>query len=507
MRAHDGRGARRWALATTLTIATLAVAACGTTVPVSQVSQAQNADGLTVGTTPGTAQESRATTTAGPDDLPGAVSTTAASGVVSGHAPTAGAGASPARGAAGAPVISTGTGAAHGTIKVGALTANGAGKYQSSLGFKGASGGDQVAMTKSVVTYINAHGGFGGRTIQLVSYDLDVASFAADANTAMQAACTYFTQDNKVVAVASIVALIPESFYQCMAKAHVPVVMADEGVSSDFFRRYASAAYMPSGPSYTRLLADSVDALWNAGWLTPKSVVGVVGYDTTDVHSIVDNGLVPALQRHGLKLTTRMYTSTTTDAASEYSAGVLSFRSKGVDRVFFAPGGQPVYFALAAEQQAYHPRYELGSLEYPTVLAANLPADQLSGSMGLAWLPYLDLPSDAWSTVTTPGIAECRKAVAGAHQDLSSGTNLGAATWICDDMMFLRDAFNAGATPDEAGIRRAVESLGTTVRPAATFRTTLAQGRTHDGASQYRLIAFQDSCACYKYVSPVRPLR
>jgi hypothetical protein len=202
-----------------------------------------------------------------------------------------------------------------------------------------------------------------------------------------------------------------------------------------------------------------------------------------------------------------MYTGTTTAAASEYNGGVLSFESKGVDRVFFAPGGQPVYFALAAEQQAYHPYYELGSLEYPTVLAANLPADQLVGSMGVNWLPYLDLPSDKRSTVTTPGIVECRKAMAAAHQDYSGSTTLGAAAWICDDWMFLRDVFAAGATPDEVGIRRAAESLGQAFRPTSTFRTTLGPGHLHDGASAYRLIAFQKSCSCYAYTSPIRSLK
>src|SRR4051794_27694414 len=210
------------------------------------------------------------------------------------------------------------------TIKVGALTASGAAKYQSSLGFKGASG-DQIAMTKSMVNYLNAHGGLAGRKIQLVLYDIDVGSFATDEAATMQAACAFFTQDNHVTAVASIAALLPDSFYACMAKAHVPVVLADEGVSSDFLQRYAGSMYMPSGPSYTRLLNDSVDALWNAGWLTAKSTVGLVGYDTNDVHSIVDKGLVPALQRHGLKLAAGMYTATTTSAASEYNAGVLSF--------------------------------------------------------------------------------------------------------------------------------------------------------------------------------------
>jgi ABC-type branched-subunit amino acid transport system substrate-binding protein len=394
-----------------------------------------------------------------------------------------------------------------GSIKIGALTATGAGKYQRTLGFENGATGDQVAMTRAVVDHINARGGLGGRKIDLVLYDLDPAEAATDQSSAMQAACTFFTQDKHVVAVASYVALVPDNFYQCMAKAHVPLVTPDEGVSSDFFRRYPNTVYMPSGPSYTRLLADSVDALWGAGWLTSGSTVGVVGYDTVDVHSIVDKGLVPALQRHGLKLATGMYTSTTTAAASEYNAGVLSFQARGVDRVFFAPGGQPIYFILAAAQQAYHPRYEMGSLEYPTVIAANnMPADQLSGSMGLGWLPYMDLPSNQWASVTTPGIAECRKAMTQAKQDFSSGTTLGIAAWICDEWFFLRDAFAAGATPDEAGLRRAAESLGRTFRPAATFASLLSTGRTHDGASQYRLLAYGDDCSCFRYISPVRPL-
>lgn len=361
-------------------------------------------------------------------------------------------------------------------------------------------------MTHSVVSYINAHGGLGGRKIQLVPYDLNPNSFAANPSSAMQAACTYFTEDHKVTAIASYVGLSPDSFYQCLAKAQVPVITPDEGVSADFFHRFPNTVYMPSSPNYSRLLADSVDALWKAGWLTSNSTVGVVGYDTPVVHDIVDKGLVPALRRHGLKLTAGMYTATTTAAAAQYVGGVLSFKSKRVDRVFFAPGGEPVYFALAAEAQGYHPHYELGSLEYPTPLAHNLPADQLVGSLGLGWLPYLDLPSSRWSSVSTPGIAQCRKAMASAHQDFASGTTLGIAAWICDDWMFLRQVFAAGASPDEAGIRRAAESLGNTFKPASTFRSSFSPGRTHDGVSGYRLIGFQPACKCFAYTTGVRPM-
>jgi ABC-type branched-subunit amino acid transport system substrate-binding protein len=361
-------------------------------------------------------------------------------------------------------------------------------------------------MTKSVVSWINAHGGFGGRQVELVLYDLDTTAFATNPASAMQQACTFFTQDNKVAAVASYVALAPDSFYACLAKAHVPVVSPDEGVSEEFFQRYPRTLYMPSVPSYTRLLATSVDALWDAGWLTASSRVGVVGYDNNDVHAIVDRGLVPALKRHGLDLVTGLYTGDTTAAASEYSGGVLSFSSRGVDRVFFAPGGQPYYFATAAQSQAYHPRYELGSLEYPQVLTANLPAEQLAGAMGLGWLPFMDLPSTEWGKVSTPGSAECRKAMASADQDFSSGTTIGIAMWICDEWAFLRDVFASASGTDVTSFRRAAEGLGSSFRPAATFRTAFGPGRTHDGASAYRLLAFDDRCGCFGYRSAVRAL-
>jgi hypothetical protein len=490
----------------------IATAACGTTVPLTEQRQMQSGStGLAgAGTTSGGID---ATTGAVPGSSGGSFggsgNSNAGASSGGGTSPSTGssAGGSPlaTKGSGGATATSTGGATSHGTIKIGALTLTGAAKYQATLGVSGATG-DQTAMTKSMVDYVNAHGGFGGRKVQLVSYDLNPGAFAANPTNATQAACTYFTQDNKVSAVASIVSLLPASFYQCMAKAHVPVVSPDEGVSRDFFKSLPNALYMPAAPNYTRLLDDSVEALWGAGWLTPKSIVGVVGVDTNDVHAIIDKGLVPALQRHGLKVTAGLYTATGDSQAGEYNGGVLSFNSKHVDRVFFAPGGQPYYFTTAAESQHYYPHYELSSLEYPTAIAANVPADQLTGSMGIGWLPYLDLPSTAWSAVPTPGIADCRKALASADQDFSTGTTLAIGAWICDDWNFLRDIFTAGATPDEASIRRVAESLGDGFRPAATFRTTYAPGRTHDGASSYRLQAFKEDCKCFKYVSPQRPL-
>jgi len=490
-------------LAPALTLVSLLTAACGTTVPLAQQSQLQpgtTSDGTTGSLATGSSG-GQSSGGAGNPLTPGTAVQPSNGGSLGGAT-----GSTPGGSSGPGSVVAPGGTASRGPIKIGALTATGAAKYQQSLGFSAGASGDQIAMTRSVVNHINAGGGLGGRKIELVIYDLEPGAVVADASSAYQAACTYFTQDKKVVAVASLAALAPDSFYACMAQARVPLVTPDEGVSTDFFQRFANTVYMPPAPSYTRLLAESVDALWEAGWLTAKSKVGVIGYDTVDVHSIVDKGLLPALKRRGLSLTTGTYTSTTTAAASEYNSAVLSFNTKGVDRVFFAPGGQPIYFALAAEQQNYRPRYALGSLEYPNALAETLPADQLAGSAGLGWLPYFDLPRSEQARVVTPGIAACRKAMASANQDYSAGTTLGIAAWICDDWMFLRDVFAAGATPDQAGIRRAAESLAATFQSASTFRTIFGPSRAHDGAGAYRLMAFQDGCRCYRYTSPVRAL-
>ena len=59
-------------------------------------------------------------------------------------------------------------------------------------------------------------------------------------------------------------------------------------MSAGFFARHPASVYMPSSPSYTRLLATSVDVLWDRGWLTKDSKVGVVGYDTPDARSLLD---------------------------------------------------------------------------------------------------------------------------------------------------------------------------------------------------------------------------
>ena len=504
------------AAAATLLALVWVAAACGTTVPNANtaVGGPAGAPGF-VDTASGFTSGSELAGTDAVGEVPpdeGATAGTAgssspgqvqASGPTILAAPTDG---QPGSGSSSSSGASKGLGVTASTITIGALTANGAGQYQKKLGFNGATG-DQIAMTQSVVKWLNKRGGIGGRKVKVIFYDMKPEAAVADPSSAYQAACTHFTQDNKVFAVASIVSHLPPTFYECLRNQGVVVVAANPPVSSRFFRQYAGTVYAPANPSYTRILADSVDALWADGWLTASSKVGVVGFDTPDAHASVTDGLIPALKRHGLTLTDGLYpTQDSSAGAAAYSGGVLRFKTQGIDRVFFAPGGQPIYFALAAEQQNYHPRYEISTLEYPGPIAANLPASSLKGSAGLGWSPDLDLDNRSAAKVSTPAKAECIAAVRDANEDLATGTTLAIATWICDDWFFLRDVLARTSVIDRTHFRAAAEGLGRSFRAASTFETYFAPNRTSDGAAAYRLNKFNDACGCYQYASAIRPM-
>jgi ABC-type branched-subunit amino acid transport system substrate-binding protein len=387
-----------------------------------------------------------------------------------------------------------------GPITIGALTINTASSFFDAMGINAATG-DQIAMTRSVVAYLNRRGGIAGRQINLVVYDADTASYSANPSAETEAACTSFTQDHHAEAVTSLLASPGENFYECMTRHGVVMSGVDFSTESQL-RRYPNTLYQPADVNYTRALRNNVEVLWKAGWLTSASKTAVIGWDTPDARSSVTEGLIPALRKHGLALTDQAYVSQTiSEQSPQYQSAAFKFMARGVTHVFFTAGGLLLQFGVAAQSAGYTPKYALDSRQATGTLESTLPASQLRGSMGIGTIPYEDLNSSNWAKIQTPGRARCEAAIKESGQDLSQGIVMLTAMWICDNWFFLRDAL-AGAGPvDPRVFRSGAESLRSSFLSAATFGALFAPGRTHDAAMTYRLNAFDDSCGCFRYRS------
>jgi hypothetical protein len=80
-------------------------------------------------------------------------------------------------------------------------------------------------LEKALVRELNATGGLAGRRI-IATY-ANLAGTSNDYSTALQAACTGFSQDDQVAAVLGMIGFYSEPFEQCLADAHLPHVAGD----------------------------------------------------------------------------------------------------------------------------------------------------------------------------------------------------------------------------------------------------------------------------------------
>jgi hypothetical protein len=218
----------------------------------------------------------------------------------------------------------------------------------------------------------------------------------------------------------------------------------------------------------------------------------------------VDKGLKPALARHGLSLAQSFATANDSSSTSQYSSAVLQFRAAGITHVMFTFQGSPLLFMTNADNQKYYPKYGLHSRSSPaSLLQGNAPDAAQRGSMGIGWQPMNDVDS-----AHDPGIINARQKlcldlIRKAGQDTSVRATALVGLWICDNLFFLQDVFKKAPDFSLAGFRAGAEAL-TSLDMASTFRSGLAPGRLHDGASLYRLFAYKADCKCYQYTSPLR---
>ena len=433
----------------------------------------------------------------------GTATPTGAGGTATGAAPTSGGttdaapAATPASGT-GTPDGSTSPAAAGGTIAIGVHDDN-PGAAFGQFGVEGGPSGDQGAWIQAIVDWINANGGMGGRQVELVHHVTESLNGSFDQQA--ERACAFFTEDNDVLAVVGGARVPTLNLVDCLARHETPLVwsyhyMVDQAT----FANYGDYLYMPPMVSADRL-GVWVDAIASTGFLD-GGVVGVARYDTP-IHERFTNGvLAPALARHGSSITDQVAFSGATSAASaadlsaQANNAIVRFRSRGVNRVLFVPTSavMPLLFFAAAEAQSYRPQYSLTSYDNPAFQNDNVPtAAQFDGAVGFGWLPAGDV---AWEQQPQlwPAAQQCLDITQQA-----TPTGNGSVRRFCDGLFFLKFLLDRGAEPTTAGLRAAVDSLGSSYQSAWTFATSFGPTR-HDGAAVGRLLTYDRAgCQCFVF--------
>lgn len=386
--------------------------------------------------------------------------------------------------------------ATRGTVKIGFGYPTNLQALYSAFGANNLTGDDWKNYIGPIVDWVNAHGGLAGRAITPIYHAVDSTNGTFQSQA--EAECAAFTQDDHVFAVVGTV--IADNQSDCFANANTPFIAQTASLyDHTMYDRHPGLVYQPFMISAERQ-GVWIDSLASQRYFQPGGKVGLLEMDNAVYHRFADTVIKPKLAAHGIQLSDEFAFAAPDSAASAGSLfaqsnnAVLRFRAENINEVILSPSGGaiPFVFMQSAESQGYRPRYALNSLEVPAFVTQNVPVAQLTGSVGVGWLPASDVYYKEVAHGVNPAEDLCFNITKRNGDEVKR---------YCDGLFFLVAAFAKAPEFTPAGLRAGVAALGTSYDSPWTFATRFAQGR-YDGARQVRALAFVDGCACYRYSGP-----
>ena len=393
-------------------------------------------------------------------------------------------------------------------IEIGSYYLEGGSAAVAAAGFASLVIPDNKPLFDAMVKHLNAHGGLGGRQIRTVWFKY-VSN--GDPQTQDAAACATFTQDHHVYLVIGGISSGANALGPCLTKHGVPLIGANGGGDARYFAKNHRFIYEPGQASFTRGLAALVNNQQAAGWFAGTHKIGVVQYEGATFDNAVDDGLIATLARLGHTVAFRVkYSGTDNNTIAQGSANaVLKFNTEHVDRVIFmGPGGAAAtYFMNAASTQGYHPLYGIWSADSPYVLGITAAKDQLANATGIGYQPGLDVASGQDPTAKTPTAKACLAFWNSVGQTDHSALNNPLQRATCDIFSTLVRAVSAGAdtTTSTAALESGYDAIAGSYAPAGVFSIRFRAG-SHDAASGYRRLVYENGCQCFAYTGSTRPL-
>lgn len=485
--------------ATALTLLSLVLTACGSTVA------PRPGSALTSGTLPGSTgpgvQSVAGSTPAGPLGAGGppsgaspAVGSNRPAGV-----PIAGDRAQPAGGVPGAARVTT-------PIVVGILAEASANAAAAALGANYSTSTTGADVARALVRYYNKHGGIAGRQIKPVEYIVEVTS--ASYETEYEAACARFTQDNHVAVAISVLAnAYYENYESCLAKAGVPDITGPTGGTDDHDLGQYPSMVSATAPSTNRRFEAMMSRFRTDGFLSPGSKIGIVVEGCPYNQRAYQTTIAPLAKRYGWSITRRDVDclhgfGEAGQFINQVGSAVLPFRSAGVDRVMFVSNFEGVAllgFENAAHSQGYAPSYGLTSTTGGAALAGQFQADQLQRMRGVGWTPDLDIAARALPSAATK---RCRAMLASEGIEPQSKAD-DLLDLVCDQFFLLEAALkSSGGRAEKGALATAFDALGTSYQSPYLIAGSSSYRRDkHYGPRLYATWGYQAGCGCMAYLS------
>lgn len=394
------------------------------------------------------------------------------------------------------------------TITVGYGFSDDARAVQDSLRIKGIDQGDIPAQMEAVADAINREGGILGRRIALRGHNISTADLLRDANAVQQQACTAWTEDLRVFAVANPYTS-GGNLRDCLRAHRTPLVVSGDRVPQADYDRRPALLYQPGFMTteryyrlwVSRLVAQRYFSGWdvNTGDPGPAPVkIGYLGPDVPEARHWL-TVIKRELARYGRAVDSQvLYPATADGVAAASQNAVLRFRSEGITHVF----GAALFFFQAADSQGYYPRH---AITVPANdFAGAVSPDQLHGALGAGLNPAVDVDAAHDPGTLNASDARCRKIMERANLDTRSDrTTLWSMQVACDSLYLLRDGLTSSGAISVGGLMSGVASLGSRFESAQTFRSLFGP-RRYASATAMRDFAYDDRCTCFAYRGPLR---
>jgi hypothetical protein len=481
----------------TLVVACLALAGCGSTVPVGSQG-VLGADGQGLDTTGQTGQlggtTPRTLTGGGPtgSEATGTIARTpgqSATGTGPGSVPSAGT----------IPQAST----SRAPAQVGIMLYPDVAQFAAALGGTAGDVGNQEAVTRASAAWVNANGGLGGRKVELVIHNVELTSTDTYAQM-QQEACTDFGQDHKAIAVLTAASSIDNTFPRCLAKYGIINIAGGHYLHDDTDFRTVRNLVAPSEASVSRLGKAMVAELTGRGLLKRGDTLGMLTEDAPAGLRTTNEVIIPLLKAQGIDVVNYVIhgpesTAAISEAAAAIQSAQLRMAAAGVKNVAFMCKGCHSLFVNYAESQQYYPRYFLHSIDGLRGVAGKGKTRTYAGAVALSWEPLADIGgySHAADFLPNPSRALCKRITKGLVTD---DTSEFIAQSICGGFVDLKAAADAlkGAPITGANLMAGFDTFGRAHASAVNFGTEITSSK-HYGAAGYRRMHFDAAKDAFVY--------